>query len=40
VSPFTHPQVVPSQYEFISSAENKIYFFGKNMVNQTVDGPH
>jgi len=38
LSSFTHSQVVPILYEFLSSAEHKEDIL-KNMVNQTVDRP-
>jgi len=38
---FTHPQVVPNLYEFLSSAENKRRYLKIMKVrNKTVVGPH
>jgi len=40
LSSFTHPQVVPNLYEFISSVEHKKKDILNNVGNQPVDGPH
>ncbi len=40
LSSFTHPQVVPSLYEFLSSVKHKIRYFKKTVNNQTVAGSH
>ncbi len=37
---FSHPQVVPNPYEFLSSAEPKRRYSQENMGYQTIDGHH
>jgi len=36
LSSFTHPHVIPTLYDFISSAKQDFLFCLKNVVNQTV----